>query len=295
VRIYTDCIPCHVRQALNSIKMLTKNEKLINEALKKSLEITSNFNSYENIFFLYKDIQEIIKNIIPGADPYKVFKEQFNKICMNITDDLKKLIQNSSDKFEMGLKICLSGNSIDVMQGQKINEDLLKIAIEASLKQKLDDSKIELLKDKIQKAKNILFIGDNSGEIVFDKIFIELLKNKFLKNGKIIYVVRGGPTLNDATMEDAILVGMDKVVKVITTGAAMPAAYFPLCSEELLKYYTNSDLVISKGQGNLEALIDEEKDIFFLLKIKCSVIAEILQDRHKVNDIVIESMDKIGK
>ena len=292
MKIYTECIPCHIRQALNSIKMLTKDEKLINEALKKSLETASNFSSYENIFFLYRDIQDIIKKIIPDADPYKVFKEQFNRICMNLTDDLKMLIQNSNDKFEMGLKVCLSGNSIDVMQGQKISEELLKRAIDSSLKQRLDDNKIKLLKDKIQKAKNILFIGDNSGEIVFDKVFIELLKDEFLKNGKITYVVRGGPTLNDATMEDAILVGMDKVVEVITTGAALPAAYFPLCSGEFLECYANSDLVISKGMGNLEALIDEKKDIFFLLKIKCSVIAELLQGRHKVDDIVVESMNK---
>ena len=119
-----------------------------------------------------------------------------------------------------------------------------------------------------------------------DKIFIEKLPKE-----KITYVVRGGPALNDATIEDAKMVGMTSIVKVITTGLDMPAAILPLCSKVFLNYYNKSDLVISKGQGNYEALSEEEKNIFFLLKIKCPVIAKSFKDRYKVGDIVV---DKTG-
>lgn len=296
MKIYLDCIPCHVKQALTSIKMLTNDEELIKTALKESLEAASKFQSYDNIFTLYNAMQKNLKKIAPGVDPYKSFKENFNRVCMHISGDLKKMIESANDPFEMGLRIALAGNSIDIMQGKKMNEDVLKEAIKNSLSHKLDNGKINSLRKKIIIADNILYIGDNAGEIVFDKIFIELLQNMIFKSGKgkegnITYAVRGGPTLNDSTMDDVLMVGMNKTVKVITNGADMPSVYLPSCSKEFLKIYNKADLVISKGMGNLESLINEKKDIYFLLKIKCSVIAGLLSNKYNIDDIVVETPD----
>jgi len=141
---------------------------------------------------------------------------------------------------------------------------------------------VKLLQKNIDEAEKILFIGDNAGEIVLDKIFIENLSRE-----KITYAVRGGPALNDATMEDAEMVGMRDSVKVISTGLDMPAAILPFCSKEFLDEYKKSDLIISKGQGNYEALCDEDKNIFFLLKIKCPVVAETFKEKYEVGDMVI--------
>ncbi|MHB1346465.1 MAG: ARMT1-like domain-containing protein, partial [Candidatus Humimicrobiaceae bacterium] len=148
-----------------------------------------------------------------------------------------------------------------------------------------------LLKKNIKEANKILFVGDNAGEIVFDKVFIEIIKDTVLHDSginKITYSVRGGPTLNDSTLDDAVMVGLDKLVKIVTTGIDLPAAYLPLCSDEFRKEYDDSDLIISKGQGNYEALFDEKKNIFFLLKLKCETFIKFFNGRHGLGEVVVE-------
>jgi len=293
MKIYLDCIPCHIRSAINSAIILTDDDKVINNTIRQVLLKASEFGSYKNLFELYYDIQTIVKNNIPDGDPYLEFKRKFNEICLSISDMLKNEINESNDWFEKSLRICLAGNSLDVMQGKKFSREVLLQAIKSAELQPIDKTLINDLKNEIIKANKILVIGDNAGEIVFDKIFIEQLNEKLNKKGKIIYSVRGGATLNDSTLSDAEMVSMSDVAKVITTGIDMPAAHLPLCSEEFNQCYSEADVIISKGQGNLEALLEQNKNIFFLLKIKCNVIAKILANKHKVDDILIYRNKKI--
>ncbi|MCL4385013.1 MAG: ARMT1-like domain-containing protein [Actinobacteria bacterium] len=296
MKIQLDCIPCQIRQSLAIAKKLTTDDFIIQKSLKEVLKIATNFEEYQDHFSLLYDMLERVKKINPKDDPYKNFKEQFNKICLNIVPDLKKIAYkpNSIDEiFEVGLRISLSGNALDVMQGGILSEEFLEDAVKKSLTQKINLKNVDLLKQNISGANKILFIGDNAGEIVFDKIFIEILKDTILKDNKndkdkITYVVRGGPSLNDSTIEDAVMVGMDKVVKVITTGVDLPGAYLPKCSKEFRKAYESSDLIISKGQGNFESLLEENKNIFFLLKIKCETILNFFNGRHKIGEVVVE-------
>jgi uncharacterized protein with ATP-grasp and redox domains len=277
-----------MRSAVNAVRLLTDDKEIMDDVLKKSLLVASDFKSYENPFELYHDIQNIIKKNTTDRDPYIDYKKAFNRICMELADEIKDTIKNSENPFEAGLRVCLAGNTIDVMQGNReVNKDFLRKQIERALVQNLDPVIIKEFENEIKKAKKILFVGDNAGEIVFDRVFIELLIDRCKKVSEITYVVRGSHTLNDSTMEDAVMVGMDKLVKVITTGIDMPAAHLPFCSKDFMDNYNEADLVISKGQGNLEALLGEDKNIFFLLKIKCSVVAKILNKKGSVNDIVI--------
>jgi uncharacterized protein with ATP-grasp and redox domains len=287
MKIYHECIACHIRSAVTSVMLMTDDEKLRSDAVRKALIKASDFGSYENLFELFYDIQKIIKESIPDIDPYMDFKREFNKICLSLSEEYGEKIENSGDQFEMALRLCLAGNSVDVMQGKKMSKEYLKKSIEKALSQHLDEKSINRLKKEISKAKKVLIIGDNAGEIVFDRLFIEFLNKHFAKEGTITYSVRGGHTLNDSTIDDALMTGIDKAAKVITTGVDMPAAHLPICSEEFNQCFRDADLVISKGQGNLEALIDERKNIFFMLKIKCNVIANMLDHKHKVDEIVI--------
>jgi len=289
MEIYHDCIVCQVRTAVDSIMQLTNNKKLIDEAIKICLIKISEFKTYDNIFDYHCSIQEVIKNIIPNGDPYKEHKKEFNKICMDFSREIKSIIDNSADKFDTSLRVCLAGNSIDVMQGKKISKEVIRNSITMALDQFPDLKNIKKLEKEIIKANKILFLGDNAGEIVFDKIFIELLNKNYDKEGKITYVVRGGVTLNDSTIKDASIVKMDEVAKVITTGIDIPFSYLPACSEGFRKAYNNSDLIISKGQGNFESLMYEDKNIFFLLKIKCYLIAKLINKNYKVDDFIVET------
>lgn len=291
MKVQIDCIPCQVKQCIATARKLTDDEKLISRTLKESLDIASEFEAHKNVFSLYYAMQKNAKKINPGRDPYKEFKKMFNEICLNIAPDLNKIAYDSENIFETALRISLAGNAIDVMQGHILNEEYLIQSVKNSFAQSLKKDDINFLKENILNAKKILFIGDNAGEIVFDKIFIEVLRDKILKSSdsdKITYCVRGGPSLNDSTLEDAKMTGMDKLVKVITTGVDLPAAYLPACSKEFNEEYDSSDLIISKGQGNFEALFDEKKNIFFLLKIKCETILTLINGRYELGEVVVE-------
>ena len=130
----------------------------------------------------------------------------------------------------------------------------------------------EKLRRKVYEAKTILYLGDNAGEIVFDRLFIETMLPK-----RIIFAVKEGPILNDATLADALEVEMDKHAMLISNGSNAPSTILSTCSNEFLNIYKSADLIISKGQGNLEGLMNEKDErIFFLFMAKCEPIAELL-------------------
>jgi len=284
MKLHLECVPCYIRQALEAAKMATNNRKLHEQILRESLIVASEFDTDSIGFVLQAKIKEVMEKILPAMDPYKKVKEKYNRMVLGLADSLKKMIKNSKDPFETSLRISLAGNVIDFGPDIVLNKKILKEAIEKSLSQDLDNEKVKLLQKNINDAERILFIGDNAGEIVLDKIFIENLPGK-----KITYAVRGGPALNDVTMEDARMVGMIDSVPVITTGLNMPAAILPFCSNDFIDEYKRADLIISKGQGNYEALCDEDKNIFFLLKIKCPIVGNNFKEKYKVGDIVIYS------
>jgi uncharacterized protein with ATP-grasp and redox domains len=130
---------------------------------------------------------------------------------------------------------------------------------------------LDELKTAIDHAEDILYLGDNAGEIVLDRLLIERLPCD-----KITFVVKGAPILNDALLEDARAVGLADIVRVIDNGSDAPGTILDDCSEEFCRRFEDVDLVISKGQGNFETLSDVERDVFFMLQPKCNVLAEHL-------------------
>ena len=123
-------------------------------------------------------------------------------------------------------------------------------------------------RDSVEKARKILYLADNAGEIALDRLLIEQLSPS-----KVTLVVRGAPVLNDATLIDAATVGLDEIVEIIDNGSDAPGTILDDCSPEFLRRYEDADLIIAKGQGNYESLSDENRNIFFLFKVKCRVIA----------------------
>jgi len=124
------------------------------------------------------------------------------------------------------------------------------------------------LKEDLKSAKSLLYIGDNCGEIVLDKLFI-----KHIEVANIYFAVRSSPVINDITIDDALMVGMDKIAKIITTGDNAPGAVWESTSNEFKQVFNKADVIISKGQGNLEGLIDVPGNIYFLFVSKCDLIA----------------------
>ncbi|HXL00049.1 MAG: ARMT1-like domain-containing protein [Dysgonamonadaceae bacterium] len=219
--------------------------------------------------YLSREVHLLFKKYSDNDDPYKWVKRQSNDMVLSRYDDLKKTVTTSADPFVTALKLAIAGNIIDygIPQHFDLDETIGKVLASDFA---IDHSKD--LKQSLSEAKSVLYIGDNAGEIVFDKLFIETIHHPDLW-----YAVRGAPIINDVTLEDANYVQMNEVAHVIENGYDAPSTMLSHCSKEFKDLFSRADIVISKGQGNLESLLHESsKKIYFLLMVKCDVIADIL-------------------
>lgn len=219
------------------------------------------------------------KKYTGNADPYKMEKKQSNELVLKMYEKLKKQIKTATNPFDTALRLAIAGNIIDFAVNDQFDLDG---TINNVLNSDFSIDHSLQLKDELNKAKTVLYLGDNNGEIVFDKLFI-----KTIDHSNLIYAVRGAPVINDVTLEDAHDVGMTKIVPVISNGDDAPSTILEHCSDEFMTIFNQADVIISKGQGNLEGLLNKsDHNIFFLLMVKCDVIAETLHV--KKGDFVVK-------
>ncbi len=267
------CIPCFIRQITEVVSIASKDKNTQLRLLKNSLAFLSGLSLYElKPPQVAKLIHNFIKNETGISDLYKDIKARSNKFARSLFKEMEDLVKKSQVPFETSLRLAIAGNIIDYGQAKDVNDDTIKKSIEDSLNAKLDLKTIEKLYKDLQNAKNILYLGDNAGEIYFDKLFISQIPNK-----SIIFAVRGKPIINDITIEDAIEAEIHRLCDIIDTGDATPGIILEDCSDNFIKIFSKADIIISKGQGNFETLFDvKDKKIYFLLKIKCDPVADIV-------------------
>jgi len=221
--------------------------------------------AYNSTLVLHRTAQ-----LIGITDPYAAAKKASNQTALAMVPKIMDRIRASSDKLQTAVRLSVVGNVIDL--GIKHQADLDE-TMDLALGNGFTRFDYDKFKQKLDSSKRILFIADNAGEIVFDKILIEGLK-AFGK--QTVAAVKGGPVLNDATMEDALAVGLDKVVKVIDNGSNWVGVNRDKCSNTFLKVLDTADMVIAKGQGNYETLDEMGGRFFFILKAKCDHVARAL-------------------
>ncbi|MBC7075938.1 MAG: DUF89 family protein [Syntrophomonadaceae bacterium] len=269
MKTYLDCIPCFIRQTVEALRFVTDDPYLQEKIVKKVLVETSQLDLRQSPPHMARRIHEHIRNLTGVKDPYKKIKERFNQAALEMYPELKKMVQSSPDPIEKAVKVSIAGNIIDFGVKADINEKMVEETLECCLQQELPTDTLQKFKESISNADRILFLGDNAGETVFDRILIEEMPME-----RIVYAVKGGPIINDATLEDAEAAGLTGIVRVIDNGCDAPGTILNLCSSEFLGEFAKADLVIAKGQANYETLSEvKDKEIFFLLKVKCPVIA----------------------
>lgn len=277
------CYFCHNRTAERSIQRFG----LDSDGASKLIEATMRLYDGEHKLLSNPEKARILHNrieeIVGIGDLYVAEKNEANNTLLRLYPTLKQKVSTSSNPLKTALKLAVAGNLIDFGPGHSFD---IETHVEelANKPLALDDSK-QLFED-ISKAEHILYLGDNAGEIVMDKLFIETLKNK-----NITYVVRGTHVINDATLQDAADIKMEEVAKVISNGDNSPSTLLNRVSEEVKTLYKNADVVISKGMGNYEGLMDETHNgLYFLLMAKCDPVAKKLGV--KKQDIVVEKCIK---
>lgn len=264
MRTYLDCLPCFLDQALRAGRIASDDEEKIKRLLDevgmmlRSIPLES--TPPETGRLIYQKVREITGKF----DPYKEIKKESTRKAITLYHSLKKKIEMSNNKLLTALRIAIAGNVIDfgVNRAFDIQKEIDKV-----LKQDFAVCDFDKFREHLDQTNRILYVGDNAGECVFDRILIEEMKKP------VIYIVRGVPVINDATYEDAVQAGIDKVATILSSGTDAPGAILKTCSAEFKEVYNNSKFIISKGQGNYEALSNEKRSIFFMLKVKCHVIA----------------------
>jgi uncharacterized protein with ATP-grasp and redox domains len=283
MKLNLDCIPCFQRQALQAVRFISDDEKLhervLREVAKKLLE--SNWDSTPPE--LAHQVHSIVKRITNENDPYKEVKRESNDLVLKMYPELKEKVKKSMDPLRTAVRLAIAGNIIDFGVLQEFN---LEETIREVLKKKFAIDDYEKLKEKLKDAETLLFFVDNAGEIGLDKLLVEtfLEANKL---EKIDFVVKGGPIINDATLEDAVYMGLDGLPnsEFLTISNGEVGTGPARSSQTVKNWIKEHDLVISKGQGNYEGL-SEHNGLFFMLMVKCPIIASDLGV--EVGDIILE-------
>ncbi|MBU4443512.1 DUF89 family protein [bacterium] len=278
MKTYLDCLPCFLQQTLRAGRIATDDEKILKQLLDDVgmmlKDIPLDNTPPETGMLIYQKISQITGN----KDPYKVIKKENIDNALSLYPEMEKLVDRSNDKLLTAIKLAIAGNVIDFGVNREFD---IEKEISETLRNELVLKDYEDFKEALDKAKGILYIGDNAGEAVFDKILIEQLKKP------VVYVVRGRPVINDVTFQDAVSAGIDKVARVISSGTPAPGTILKTCNLDFIKLFKSANMVISKGQGNYEGLSGEDRSISFLLKVKCHVIARNIGV--KVGDIILRN------
>ena len=262
-----ECYLCHLSQVLRvlAIQNIDGSEALCltRESCRFLAEIDFERTPPEISADLYKWLAE--KTGI--VDPYFETKRRDIRRALALYPRLKNKVLLAPDRLRKALLFSLAGNIIDFGAGEvgdwPVEGDFLE-------KEELDIDDYELFTSDLKRATRIVFLGDNAGETVFDRLFIEQIGRQ------VIYVVREGPIINDATVEEARLSGLEEVARVVSSGCQAPGTVLEQCSQEFIAILKQADLIISKGQGNYECLEQLTGPFYFLLKAKCEVISRHL-------------------
>ncbi|MBU0533414.1 MAG: DUF89 family protein [Candidatus Omnitrophica bacterium] len=280
MKTYLDCIPCFLKQTIELARITGVDDKLQKKIIDEVCKIIPEFSFEASPPQMAVKIHKIVRRLTSNKDPYKKIKQDSQKLGLDMYPYLKEQVAKADDALALAIKIAAIGNVIDFATNDFIT---IKKELKDITNHKFAVFDYEKFKDSLNNAKTILYLGDNAGETVFDKVLLE----KISKDKRTYYAVRGFPTINDALEEDAIEAGIAHYAEIISNGSDAPGTFLNSCSKEFSDIFLNADLIISKGQGNFESLHGGNYPIFFIFMIKCPPVAKELNC--KVGNLILKS------
>ncbi len=268
MKTFLDCIPCFLRQTLEVVRLATDDESIHEQILREVLKLTADMDLHQSPPAMARRIHQRIRELTENPDPYRNSKQEHNQLALQLYEELELNIQRSANPLETAVRLAIAGNIIDLGVKCSISDRDIHHTIQQSLTEPFNHGAVEQLRLDAANARDILYLADNAGEIVFDRLLIEQLPME-----KITVAVKGSPIINDATMEDAAVAGLTDIVTVMDNGSDAPGTILEICSDAFVSRFKQADLIIAKGQGNYETLSHVDKNIYFILKAKCPVIA----------------------
>lgn len=274
-----DCIPCVLRQALAAARRVNGDPWLHRKLLFAVMEHLSELNFDRTPAELSYDTLRFVGRYLGVADPFAEEKRLYNEKMLAIENDMREDVRAAADPLRAAIQFALAGNMIDlgIIDVDHVEEELARDA--AALEVAIDD--YPLLREALDGARSVLYLLDNAGEVVCDKLVIEQLGVH-----DITCAVRKAPIINDVTREDVEAVGLDRLARIVDVGADALGVPLSLCSAEFRGLFAKADVVVAKGQANFETLDDCDREIFHILRAKCDHMAAYLGVRRGAACIV---------
>lgn len=274
------CIPCYLLQALAAAREVTQDAErqrhVLSEVARILPELSLESTPAHNSTIVLWRAQEVLG----CPDPWAAKKRHYSELALRMYPQLKALVEDSPDPLSTALRIAAAGNVIDlgILGGGRVDvEGVLNDLLSRGFA--IDEG--DLLRRAMCRSREALYLIDNAGETVFDRVLIEELISW---GPRVTVAARGQPILNDATVEDARVAGLDQVAEVISNGSPMIGTALESCSQEFRDLFERAQLIISKGQANFETLNETGKPIFSILRAKCPEVARELDV--SVGDVV---------
>jgi uncharacterized protein with ATP-grasp and redox domains len=262
-----DCIPCFVSQGLNVARLATTDEQVHERVLREVLRRASQADLAQPPLRFGQWIHRLVRELTGMDDPYRAIKQESNRLALTLLPAWRERLRAEANPRLAAAKLAIAANVIDFGIKGDLTAEQIPAALEASFAAPLKGD-VEALFTAAAQASDILFLADNAGELVFDRLLLELLPRE-----KITVVVKGGPAINDALLADAQVAGVAGLFAVIENGSdgagTLPEAF----NLGFQRRFASADLILAKGQANFESLDGCEQDVFFLFKVKCPVVA----------------------
>jgi uncharacterized protein with ATP-grasp and redox domains len=284
---HVDCISCVVNKAnkLADKYILDKRQK--HAYMKKVLQAIMETEYDRTAPLLDAKVMRVAKYELGVEDIYKEEKQYFNNKLLELEPEIQAVLKNSEDRLFDALKIASSGNIIDFSAVGNLNLTLVQNIMSNTFNNYFNVELYERLKLELSRAEHIIYLGDNTGEIVMDKLFIKEIKEQY-PQVKVTFVTRGKPIFNDVTEEDAYYVGIDQYAEVINNGTDLPGTDLLEVSAEFKEVLQSADLIIAKGQGNFESLTGSGLNIYYIFLCKCDMIMNKLSAGRYANMFIAE-------
>ena len=291
MRTYLNCIPCFFQQVLQAGEMVGIPQEDIKKIMDSIGDELKHFPLEASPPQMAKKIQRLFTEKTGDSDPYKNVKDASNAAALTVYPELVAIVRNSKNRLRTAVELACAGNIIDygtISGDLDVKTEIMSIINQAEstiAHENADIFAFEAFAEALRNARKLVYVGDNTGEIVFDRVLLETIAHMYPQL-EIFFATRGTPILNDCLVEDAYTCGLQHSATIISSGVASPGLILSDASEEFRTIFAQADLIISKGQGNYECLSSVHAPIFFLLIAKCSVIARDLNC--KLRDLVLK-------
>lgn len=276
IKLNSECIKCLLNKYLKQLPCKMDEDTKI-KYFQNILKIISEINPTASAPEIVAKITTLQKEMFGKTEDYTELKKYYNALMDSLGKDLSENIAKSTDGFRLAMSYSMLGNYIDFGAMDSVDETKLKEMLKNASNIVFDNTEYENLKADLAKSEKLVFITDNCGEIALDKLFMTKIKKDY-PNLQLQIIVRGNPVLNDATIEDALQIGLEKIAKVTPNGSNIAGTCIDKISNEAKSIIDSADIIIAKGQGNFETMCYCKKNVYYLFLCKCQLFA----DRHNV-------------